>query len=134
MFFKIGALKNFCNILNESLYPLFFIQFFIFSSNERPSKTMKNVFFFLSAIWLPHSQLWDFIKGQFHSPNVNHCSLHFRPEGHREPCNKVGSLSPAEHLVGFEPRTFRFLLQHVNPLGHSHFSFHLKSSFHSRYI
>ena len=30
----------------------------------------------------------------------------FGPEGHWEPCNKVGSLSPAEHLVGFEPRTF----------------------------
>ena len=26
---------------------------------------------------------------------------------------------PAEHLVGFEPGTFRFLLQRLNPLGHS---------------
>ena len=45
--------------------------------------------------------------------------LHFRPEGHREPHNEVGSLSPAKHLVGFELRTFRFLLQQLNPLGHS---------------
>ena len=30
----------------------------------------------------------------------------FQPKGHCEPCNKVGPLSPAEHLVGFEPRTF----------------------------
>ena len=31
-----------------------------------------------------------------------------RPEGHREPRNEVGSLSPAERLAGFEPGTFRF--------------------------
>ena len=47
------------------------------------------------------------------------CVLHIWPEGHREPRNKVGSLSPAERLVGFEPGTFRFLLQRLNPLGHS---------------
>ena len=32
--------------------------------------------------------------------------LHIRPEGHREPLSEVGSLSPAECLVGFEPGTF----------------------------
>ena len=45
--------------------------------------------------------------------------LHFRPEGHREPRNEVASLTPAERLVGFEPGTFQFLLQRLNPLGHS---------------
>ena len=40
------------------------------------------------------------------------------PEGHWEPCNKVGCLSPAEHLVGFEPGTFWLLFQHLKPLGH----------------
>ena len=30
---------------------------------------------------------------------------------HGEPCNEVGSLSPVEYLMGFEPGTF--------PLGHS---------------
>ena len=33
--------------------------------------------------------------------------------------SEVGSLSPAERLVGFETRTLRFLLQRLNPLGHS---------------
>ena len=47
--------------------------------------------------------------------------VHNRPEGHREPRNEVGSLSPAEHLAGFEPGTFRFLFQCLNPLGHSPF-------------
>ena len=32
--------------------------------------------------------------------------LQFYPEVHREPHNKVGSLSPADPLVGFEPGTF----------------------------
>ena len=45
--------------------------------------------------------------------------LHFRPEGHREPRNEVGSLSPVECQVGTEPGTFQFLLQRLNPLGHS---------------
>ena len=47
------------------------------------------------------------------------CVLHIRPEGHLGPRNEVGSLSPAEHLVGFEPTTFRLWLQRLNPLGHS---------------
>ena len=38
-------------------------------------------------------------KGQLHSPDVNLCVLHFS-EGHQEPCNEVGSLGPAKHLVG----------------------------------
>ena len=34
--------------------------------------------------------------------------VHFRPEGHQEPRNEVGPISPAERLVGFEPETFLF--------------------------
>ena len=45
--------------------------------------------------------------------------IHIWPKGHREPCNEVGSLSPAERLASFELGTFRFLLQRVNPLGHT---------------
>ena len=52
---------------------------------------------------------------QPHLPDVNHCALLFRPKGHREPHNEVGSLSLAERLVGFELGTFRFLLQCLNP-------------------
>ena len=58
-------------------------------------------------------------RGQPHSPDVNHCVLHFRPEGHREPRNEVGSLSPAKRLLGFEPGTFQFLVQCLDPLDHS---------------
>ena len=45
--------------------------------------------------------------------------VHIRPKGHEEPHNEVGSLSPPECLAGFEPGTFQFLLQRLNPLGHS---------------
>ena len=68
--------------------------------------------------WLPRSQLF-----KLHSLDVNQDVLDFRPEGHREPRNKVGSLSPAERLLGFESGTFQFLLQRLNPLGHSHQQF-----------
>ena len=57
--------------------------------------------------------------GQPHWLNVTHCIFYFRPKSHWEPHNKVGSLRPAEHLVGFEPRTFWFWLQGINPLSHS---------------
>ena len=56
-------------------------------------------------------------RGQPHSSVVNHCVLHFRPKGHQEPHNKVGSQILAKHLVGFEQGTFQ-LLQCLNPLGH----------------
>ena len=59
-------------------------------------------------------------RRQPHSPDVNHFFLNFRSEGHREPPrSEAGFLSPAEHLVGFEPGTFRFLRQCLNPLDHS---------------
>ena len=34
--------------------------------------------------------------------------VNFSLESHQEPRNEVGSLSPAEDLVEFEPGTFRF--------------------------
>ena len=79
-----------------------------------------NFFFFFKLLFgCPTANFGPLSRGQPHSPDVNHCVLHFRPEGHREPRNEVGSLSPAERLVGFEPGTFWFLLQRLNPLGHS---------------
>ena len=55
----------------------------------------SQFFFFLTAIWLPHGQLWAIIE-ETASPDVNHCVLHFRPEGHQEPRREVGSLSLAK--------------------------------------
>ena len=95
----------------------------LFSSilETRPSSFIELIVvaFFVSVIWLPHRQAEPLLRRQPRSLNVNHCIFHFRPEGHQEPYNKVGYLSLAEHLLGFEPGTFRFWLQYLNPLGHS---------------
>ena len=34
------------------------------------------------------------LRGQPHLPNVNHCILHFQPEGHREPRNDFHMFQP----------------------------------------
>ena len=49
-----------------------------------------------------------FKRGSLTHPMLITAILYFRPKGHQEPRNEVGSLSPAERLVGFEPGTFRF--------------------------
>ena len=53
--------------------------------------------FFLLLIGCPMANFGPFTKGQPHSPDVNHCVLHFWPEGHQEPCNEVGSISLTKH-------------------------------------
>ena len=63
-------------------------------------------FFFNCYLAAPRPTFGPLSRGQPHSPDVNHFVLYFRPEGHQEPPSKVGSLSPAKHLVGFEPGTF----------------------------
>ena len=67
----------------------------------------------------PRPTLGHYQGGSFTHPMLMTCILHIRTEGHREPRSEVGSLSPAERLVGFEPGTFRFWSQRLNPLGHS---------------
>ena len=80
---------------------------------------LENNFFFNCYLAAPRPTLGHYRGDSLTHPMLITAFLHFRPEGHREPRSKVGSLSPAEHLVGFEPGIFRFLLQHLNPLGHS---------------
>ena len=77
----------------------------------------KSIFFncYLAAPWpnLGHSQ-----GDSLTNPMLITAFFHIRVHN-REPRNEVGSLSSAEHLACFEPETFRFLLQRLNPLGHS---------------
>ena len=54
--------------------------------------------------------------------------VQLQPKGNWEPRNEVGSLSPAECLVGFEPGTFWFWLQHLNPLDHRELKYYLFSN------
>ena len=60
----------------------------------------------------------DYWGGSLNQPMLITCVLHIQPESHWEPRNEVGSLSPVEHLVGFELETW-FWSQCFNPLGHS---------------
>ena len=41
------------------------------------------------------------------------------PKVHRELCHKGRSLTLAKNLLGFEPGTFQFWSQHIDPLDHS---------------
>ena len=78
----------------------------------------KCYVFFNCHLAAPRPTLGHYRGGSLTHPMLNTCVLHIQPEGYCEPRNKVGSLSPAEYLVGFEPRTFWFWSQCLNPLGH----------------
>ena len=75
---------------------------------------LQHTSFFLTAIWLPHSQ-----GDSLTNPMLITVFYLYQPEGRQEPHNKVGSLSQAERLAGFEPGTFQFSSKCLNPLDHS---------------
>ena len=54
---------------------------------------------YLAAPWPTLGHYWG---GSLTHLMVITCILHIQPEGHWEPCNEVGSLSPTQHLVGFK--------------------------------
>ena len=73
------------------------------------SVTSDEFFFFFNCyLAAQRTTLGHYQGGCFTHPMLITAFLPIRPEGHREPRNEVGSLSPAEHLVGFEPGTFQF--------------------------
>ena len=69
-----------------------------------------GIFFFFFNCYLaaPRPTLGHYRGDSLTHPILITAFLHIRPEGHREPRSEVGSLGPAERLVGFEPGTFRF--------------------------
>ena len=71
--------------------------------------------FFKLFLGSPMANFELLLTVQPHSPNVNHCIIHFQLEGHQEPHNEVGSLSLAEHLMGFESAILLFC---HNPFTH----------------
>ena len=61
------------------------------------------LYFFLKKILLfgcPTANFGSLLRGQPHSPDVNHCVLHFSFEGHWEPCNKVWVPKPGRAPCG----------------------------------
>ena len=75
--------------------------------------------FFNCYLAAPRPTLGYYWGGSLTQPMLIAFILHIRREGYRDPHSGVGSLSPAKGLVGFEPGTFRFWSQRLNPLGHS---------------
>ena len=90
--------------------------------------------FFQLLFGCPTAIFGQLSMDQPHSPDVNHCVLRIPPQSHREPCNEVGSLSPAKCLVRFEWGTFQFWLQRLNPLDHSPFLVKLKFSWYRTFV
>ena len=79
------------------------------------SKIKEPIFW--SPIWRPQGQLLGHIWGvtlTLCSSFPSMPSVLVRPEGHWDPRNKVGSLSPAERKVVFEPSTFKNLIWNCN--------------------
>ena len=82
-------------------------------------------FFFNYYLVVPPPTLGHSQGGSLTNPMLITVFIHIRPKGHREPHNKVGSLSAAKRLTGFESG---FWLQCLNPQGHSP-SFQLSNKF-----
>ena len=76
----------------------------------------------------PQPTLDHYQGGSITHPMLITAFLHVQPEGHWEPCDEVGSLSPAESLVGFEPGTFRFWQQRLNLLGQLNMIYNAKEN------
>ena len=82
---------------------------------------LHDHFFKKIAAWLPQRQFWaTFEKATLLTRWLSLRLMLIWPEGYRESDNEVGSQSPAEHLVGFEPGSFQFWMWGLNLLGHSH--------------
>ena len=84
-----------------------------------PSELEGNHFLKKLLFGCPTANFGPLSSGQPHWLNVNHCILHFWPEGHWEPRSEVGSLSLAERLVRFWTGILPILIQRLDPLGHS---------------
>ena len=67
---------------------------------------MLKAIFFNYYLAAPRPTSGHYLGDSLTNPMLIAAFLHVRPEGHREPRSEVGSLSPAERLVGFEPGTF----------------------------
>ena len=71
-----------------------------------PQDWSVSMYFFNCYLAAPWPTLGIIKQGDsLTHPMLITCVLHIwhKGKGHREPCNKVGSLSPVKWLVGFEP-------------------------------
>ena len=116
---KICLSKTVCGIFHF-WFRFFFIKVYIFLQQRHGLFDFKTWFFFFNCyLAAPRPTLGHYWGDSLTYPMLITAFYMFKHEGHREPHNEVGSLSPTECLVGFELGIFQFLLQRLNPLGHS---------------
>ena len=73
------------------------------------------VYFFICYLAAARLTIGPLSRRKPHSPDVNlGAFIYLRFEGQWEPRNEVGSLSPAECLVGIELGNFQFKASHSN--------------------
>ena len=70
---------------------------------------LRHIQFFDCYLAAPRPTLDHFQGGSLTNPMlITTFFFLFRPKGHPERRSEVGSLNPAERMVGLEPGTFRF--------------------------
>ena len=72
-------------------------------------------FFFNWCLAAPRPTLGYYRGGSLTHLMLITAFLHVWHESQYVPCNEIGSLSPAKHLVGFEQRTFPILIKTPQP-------------------
>ena len=82
----------------------------------------KMGYFLNSYLAAPRPTLGHYREDSFTNPTLITAFLQLWPEGHREPRSEVGSLSHGQAPSGIEQGAMPFLLQRLNPLGHSYHS------------
>ena len=101
-----------CKLLDYWLQCVFYF-FFIY------------LFFFNCYLAVPRPTLGHSQGDSLTNPMLITAYVRIRPKGQQEPRSEVGSLSLVDLLAGFEPGTFQFLFQRLNPLAHSPHSLYL---------
>ena len=81
-----------------SLLPCCFVQ----KKGNRWDVKVKD--FFNCYFAAPRSPLGHSQGDSLTNPMIITAFAQFQPEGHWEPCNVVGSLSPTKHLMGFNQK------------------------------
>ena len=93
-------------LMHQKNYQDIFPQLNLLFAEVSPGILFEYTFFWLFGC--PTANFGRLWRGQPHSPDNNHCIIQFQLEGYRKPRNVIGSLSPAEHLVGFKLGSFQF--------------------------
>ena len=102
------GLKNMSDLVRKEIHGIFSTDKATNKQIKEYKRSLQEFFFFNCYLADPRPTLGHSQGDSLTNPMLIAAFYLIRPEGHREPRNEVGSLSPAERLAGFEPGTFRF--------------------------